>query len=214
MEQPAITIPSHYLVAIEELKPMLEELRAALLNRPFPGGTPWPNLGAAMKPLYNFNRAFRKFESPVMDLAELLSKNEVTDEKMKSAVNKLRKVVSKLSEKYQDIWRRSYPYGMERGQLLVGSMTERILKTINNGFEELVKTVENPESAIGNAGSPCVAINMDFSFNPEAHEFERFCEELVQQSNYMAVQTAVCSSRSIFWTLIGAFCLGWWFGDD
>lgn len=214
MNDQTISIPPHYLVAVEELKPMLEELRSALLNRPFPGGTPWPDLGAAMKPLYSFNRVFRKFETPVLDLAELLAENEVTAEEMKDAIYRVRKVVSKLAGKYHDIWGRSYPYGMERGQLLTGSMTERVLKTIYTGFEGLVQAVENPESAVGNAGSPCVAINMDFSFNPEVHEFERFTGELVQRSNYLAVQSAVRSSRSFFWCLVAAFCFGWWFGDD
>jgi hypothetical protein len=214
MSGSTIIIPPHYLIAVEELKPMLEELRDALLNRPFPGGTPWPDLGAAMQSIEDFNRVFRTFESPVLDLDELLAKNEVTTGEMKSAIHKVRKVVNDLAEAYHAIWRRSYPYGMERGQLLAGSMTERILKTIYAGFEELVQAAEHPAHAPQNSNSLRVAINMDFSFNPEAHEFERFCEELVQQSNFVAVQSVVRSSRPFIWSLIAAFCFGWWFGDD
>lgn len=211
MDDTTYFVPLHYRLIVEELRPTINHLQAALLNRPVPGGDSLYDVTTTIRDtLGRLSLQTQKITHSMNKLGEVFAEDEPTMEIIRPAVHDLSKPCKALVDIYNDHWSNSYAEGYETGQVLLSAVLEKILRTIYKSLQQIAETVDNPAAVVERTGTVTINLQIVLEADRELELFNQWMKNTLQASSYDATQC----KRSTLTPLLGAFGLGWLLGRD
>lgn len=204
-----VIVPPAYQILARELKPVLAKLRDGFVKRPAPAGLPYTDIEQALSD--NWERLSNcpgAMTASVNNMGKVVSQADATDYAISQVVGKVGKEVDELISAYHDMWCRPFPDGLEKGQILISAVFERMLRTLLDSFEQIVMVVQEPREAVVRYGTSTINLATVFQADEEIAEFNSWLNSIRSEQVRLSVPSAGLG------TLAASFFLGWWIGRD
>ena len=120
-----------FLIGEGVLREAIDKLRNAFVDRPVADGRPYDDIDFATEKIDNF-----------------IAMNHSQAETNGGTEKELLEKIDALIAIYHDFWRRPFPDGLARGQILLSGIMEQMLKILLKTFEQMIKldcsNIDNP----------------------------------------------------------------------
>lgn len=204
-------VPLHYSLIVEELRPIINLLQEALLNRPIPGEDSLYDVTTTIHDtLGRLSSQTQKITHTMNRLGEVFAEDDPTIDIIRLAVHDLSKPCKTLIEIYNDHWSKSYAAGYETGQVLLSAVLEKILRTVYKSLQQIAETVNTPAAVVERTGTVTINLQIVLEVDSELELLNQWIQNTFHASSYGATQC----KRSTLTPLLGAFGLGWLLGRD
>jgi len=204
-----IIVPLACLTVARELKLVISKLRDGFIKRQAPAGLPHADIHQALGGCWDrLSNCPGALSVAVNNLGNILSRENAADSSVSRAVGEVDKEVDRLVSAYHDLWRRPFPSGLEKGQILTAAVFERLMRTLLDSFEQLVMAIDEPGEAIARYGTTTINLAIVLQVDEEIAEFNSWLDSLRGKQSCPSVPSAGLG------TFAASFFLGWWVGKE
>jgi hypothetical protein len=107
----------------------------------------------------------------VNNIGKMIAQENAADYAIPRGVGEVGKEVDNLVGAYHDLWRRPFPTGLEKGQILTAAVFERLMRTLLDSFEQ------EPRAAIAKYGSTTINLSIVLQANRRVQPLAQFVTE-------------------------------------
>lgn len=107
----------------DDLKPIIEILEEALLNKIEPSGIAHYDVDSAISSAHQYSHAIDELSNPSVEL-------DAWD---------FQHIVEKMAQGYKDFWEQPFPAGLEEGQFLFSAILEKPMRDLLKNLKAILK---------------------------------------------------------------------------
>lgn len=208
MSDDTIVLPENYKLLSGLLKPVINDIQNAFLNRPVPEGSPFESLHEAIQPIAeDLSQIITELTETLNNIpgCTAIEEDNTSRQAVIEAANIINESIQSIISIYNHVWIRPFPVKFESGQILASAGIEEILRECLSFFKKIVDIVERPEEIFAIYGS--YTVDMKLTLKGQAlQDFSEWLHE--QQSPKYSTNSADERNKNLF---LG-FLFGWWIG--